>query len=351
MEEKKTFITNVLYYGLIFGLVYLFCNYLFGIFAPFILGFIFAYIAVRLTKKLFKKETKVLRVVSLIVLYVIIIALFALLAVLGVNELIEFIDTIPSLYKQYVEPVLLEMSSKNTKNIILFGSSIDVTELFNTLSDSIKTLLSNISGAIVSSGTSLISNTTSIIIAILTTLITSFFVAYDYEDILNYLERLFDGATKGLYTEIKDYLVNTVFLVVRSYLIIMSITFIELLIGLMIIGIDNFALVSMIVAFLDILPILGVGTVLIPWALFKFVIGDIGIGIGLLIVYIIITIVRNIIEPKLVGGNLGLHPLATLFTMLVGLELFGGLGMFGGPLIVSFLVKRELQLDENNNNK
>lgn len=342
MEDKKTFIINALYYVLIFALAYVFCNYLFGILAPFVLGFIFAYIAVRLTKKIFRKETKVLRVVALVILYLIIGGVLVLLAILGINEIIDFIGSIPALYKQYVEPVLIGVSSNidiNNPNIPI-ELQVEIQDIIANILDSIKSLVYSISSAIVSSGTSLISNTTSVIIAFLTTLITSFFVVYDYEDILNYLEKLFDSVTKGLYSEIKDYLVNTVFLVIKSYAIIMGVTFLELLVGLMILGVDNFALVAMIIAFLDILPVLGVGTVLIPWAIFELVIGNIGLCIGLLVLYGIITVIRNIIEPKLVGGNLGLHPLATLFSMLVGLELFGALGMFGCPLLISFLVKR-----------
>lgn len=345
MEEKKNFIINAIYYAIIFALLYLFCNYLFGILMPFILGFVFAYIAVRLTKKIFKDETKKLRVVSLIILYAIVITIVVILAVLGINKLIDFIATIPSLYKQYVEPVLIGASSNlniNQSNLPL-ELQLGISDILNDLLVSIKSIVSTISSAIVSSGTSLISNTTSVLIGILTTLITSFFVVYDYEDILNYIEKLFNSFTNGGYSELKDYFVNTVFLVIKSYLLIMAITFAELVIGLLILGVSNFALVAMIIAVLDIFPILGVGTVLIPWGLFELAIGNYVMAIGLLVLYGIITVIRNIIEPKIVGGNLGLHPLATLFTMLIGLELFGILGLFGCPLIISFFVKKELK--------
>lgn len=342
MENKKTFIINTLYYALIFALAYVFCNYLFGILAPFVIGFIFAYFAVRFTKNVFKKETKVLRVVSLVIIYAIVISVLVILAILGINEIIDFIASIPNLYKQYVEPVLQGFSSDiNLRNSNLpIDIQVEIKDILNNLLDSIKSLVSSISSAIVTSGSALISNTTSIIIAVLTTLITSFFVVYDYEDIMNYLEKFFNGLTKNLYSEVKNYCVNTVFLVIRSYGLIMFITFVELLIGLLILGVENFALIAMIVAVLDILPVLGVGTVLIPWGIFELIVGKYPLGIGLLVLYIIITLVRNVIEPKFVGANLDLHPLAALFSMLIGLNLFGVLGMFGLPLLISFLIKR-----------
>lgn len=339
MEEKKNFIINVLYYALIIGLAYLFCNYLLGIFMPFILGFVFAYIAVRLTKKIFKKESKWLRVASLLILYLIIIGILVLLVSLGINELIDFIGNIPNIYKQYIEPLLKNTNVSINSNIPI-SLQKEIGELLANLLNSIKGLLSSISSYLVSAGTSLISNTTSLLVGVLTTLIVSFFFAYDYDGILIYLESLMSDEGKAIYREVKDFLVNTVFLVVKSYALILFITFIELLIGLGIIGVNNFALISMVVAVLDILPVLGVGTVLIPWAIYHLLFSEVTTGILLLVLYGVITIIRHIIEPKIVGGNLELHPLAALFAMLVGLQLFGIVGMFGLPLLISFFAKR-----------
>lgn len=349
MENRKSFIINVLFYGLIFALVYVFCNYLLGIFAPFMLGFMFAYVAIRLSKKIFKIDKKSLRIITLILIYIVVAGIIVLLTALGINQLIDFIASIPILYKQYVEPVLIDMNNgiKTGRTNMPFNVQTDLNDILNNVLDSIKTFISNISSYIVTGATSLISNTTNILIAVLTTLITSFFVAADYETVVNYLESLMTGKVKEVYEEVCDFLINTVFLVIESYGLIMFITFVELFIGLMLIGVDNFALVSLIISVLDILPVLGVGTVLIPWAIFELIVGKTGMAIALGVLYLIITIIRNIIEPKIVGGNLELHPLATLFAMLVGLQLFGVLGLFGLPLLMSFLVKRSHKNEEN----
>ena len=341
MENKKEFIINVIYYAIIFGLIYLSCNYLFGILAPFILGFIFVYFAVRIAKKIFKKESKLHRIIALIILYLLVVAVIVLLVILGINEISGFISTLPSLYRQYVEPVLENLggnidSNSNLPTYLL----IDLKDIYSGFLDSLKTAVSTLSASVVSSGTSIISSTTGAIVAGLTMIITSFFVVADYEKIIWYFESLLSPNAKNIYEEIKDFTFNTVFSVIKCYAIIMLITFVELFIGLGILGVDNFALIAMIVSFLDILPVLGVGTVLIPWIIFELIVGKIGLGIGLLVVYIIITVVRNIIEPKFVGASLSLHPLATLFTMLIGLKIFGVLGMFGFPIVCSFFIKR-----------
>lgn len=344
MEDKKNFIINVLYYVIVFGLIYLSCNYLLGILAPFILGFIFAYFAVRIAKKIFKKESKLHRILALVLLYIVVVAIIILLVVLGINEISGFISNIPSLYKQYVDPVFHNIGTEvDNKSKLSLLFALDLKDIYSNLLDSIKTAVSTISTSIVSSGTSLISSTTETIVAALTMIITSFFVVSDYESIIWYFESLLSPNAKQLYEEIKDFMFNNVFSVIKCYVIIMFITFAELFIGLGILGVNNFALIAMIVSFLDILPVLGVGTVLIPWFIFELIVGKIGLGIGLLALYLIITVIRNIIEPKFVGSSLGLHPLATLFTMLIGLKILGILGMFGVPIVCSFFIKRKEQ--------
>lgn len=340
MENKKEFIINVLYFALIFGLVYLSYHYLLGMLLPFIIGFLFAYFALQITKKIFKKDTKLIRILSLILLFVVIAAVLSLFAALGINQIIDFIGSIPSLYKQYVEPVLLKLS-KDGYLIDLPFTQITVNDIL----DAIKQLISNVSASIVSGATSLISNTTDLLISFLTMLVTAFYAVVDFEKIVAYLESLLSGKTKKLYDEACDFLTNTVFKVLKSYAIIMFITFVELLIGFFIFKINNFALIAMITAFLDILPVVGVGTVLIPWAIFEFIVSKYTLGIELLVLYIVITVIRNIIEPKFVGGSLDLHPLATLFAMMIGLALFGILGLFGLPLLLSFIVKKHKKVE------
>ena len=91
-------------------------------------------------------------------------------------------------------------------------------------------------------------------------------------------------------------------------------------------------LLAVIISILDILPLLGVGTVLIPWALVEIIFSkDYYTGIGLFILYVIITVVRQITEPKIVAGSLGLSPLLTLIAMYAGLRLFGFFGIIIGP--------------------
>lgn len=126
----------------------------------------------------------------------------------------------------------------------------------------------------------------------------------------------------------------------RAYLLILLITFFELYIALSILGVDYAFLIAALTALVDILPVFGVGIVLLPWAAVLLVSKQFYVGFGLLITYAIVMVVRQIIEPRVVSGSLGLHPLLTLFCMYVGYRLFGIPGMMLAPAAAIVLAGR-----------
>lgn len=126
---------------------------------------------------------------------------------------------------------------------------------------------------------------------------------------------------------------------VRAYAILLGLTFLLLFVGFLVLGVDYAFLLALLVAIVDILPVLGVGTVLIPWAIVMLVQKEFYLGFGLLILYLAVALIRQIAEPKLLGKTLGLHPLLTLFATYVGFSLFGLLGMLLAPL-AALLVKK-----------
>ena len=128
---------------------------------------------------------------------------------------------------------------------------------------------------------------------------------------------------------------------IRAYGLIMCVTFLEMVLGLSILKLfgiyENgyiFA-IALITAVIDIVPVLGTGTVLIPWAIWMFFSGD--VAMGLLVIYGVITVVRQIVEPKLVASQLGLPAFVTLMAMYIGSQLFGFVGLFLLPMTVMLL--------------
>lgn len=123
----------------------------------------------------------------------------------------------------------------------------------------------------------------------------------------------------------------------RAYMILFLMTFGELFIGFVILGVDYSMLVALLVAVVDLLPVLGTGTVLVPWGVWCLITGGVGRGIGLLVLYGVITVVRQVAEPHIVGGSFGMHPLVSLIAMYVGFRLFGVVGMIVFPALVVLL--------------
>ena len=122
-----------------------------------------------------------------------------------------------------------------------------------------------------------------------------------------------------------------------SYLLIMLITFSIMLTGLLLLRIPGALMIAAVIAFLDVLPVIGVGTVLIPWSIISFASGNTYLGISLLILLFVSEVVRQLAEPRIVGKNLGIHPLLTLVMIYAGYSLFGVLGLLLIPLVPALL--------------
>ena len=151
------------------------------------------------------------------------------------------------------------------------------------------------------------------------------------------------GKRADAFIRTKQIIFSTLGKMIRAYGLIMCITFLEMVLGLSILKLfgiyENgyiFA-IALITAVIDIVPVLGTGTVLIPWAIWMFFSGDVAMGIGLLVIYGVITVVRQIIEPKLVASQLGLPAFVTLMAMYIGSRLFGFVGLFLLPMTVMLL--------------
>ena len=131
----------------------------------------------------------------------------------------------------------------------------------------------------------------------------------------------------------------------KAYLFLMLMTFVEVFVGLSVLKVKYAFLLALGISTVDILPVLGAGSILLPWAAAVLFMGRTSLGLGLIILYGTITLVRQIVEPAVVGSTIGLHPIAALFSTYAGLYLFGIVGMIAGPAVVfvafEMLKKRE----------
>ena len=341
-DNKKRFIVNTIYFFLIALIVYVFLNYAINLISPFIFAFLIAYMLQKPTKSLavmLKIPPKMVSIVLVLLFYSTIGLLFSLIGIKLISVVTALISGLPLVYESQLEPFLL-----NTFDVVeqavyrLDPALVEVlNEGFNQFVNSLGEDVKNVSLSLVGSLSSIASSLPEFLIKIVLMIISTFFIAMDYDTLAQFLSRQFTKRNNEIIQKIKQYISHTLFVVVRSYLLIMGITFIELSVGLSVIGIPNAVLIAFMIAIFDILPVLGTGGIMIPWVLITLLQGNYQISIGILIVYVFVTIVRNILEPKIVGGQLGLHPVVALMSMFIGANLIGVIGLFGFPITLSLL--------------
>ena len=120
----------------------------------------------------------------------------------------------------------------------------------------------------------------------------------------------------------------------------MLVTFCELTVGLFLLGVKGPWFIAFMIAVFDIMPVLGTGGILIPWTIISLAMGNFFFAAGMFILYLIVTIVRSSIEPKIIGDQVGLHPVATLMSMYLGTKLLGVIGLLGFP--ISLVILKQL---------
>ena len=345
LEHKKRFrfVINFLYYTFIVGVVYLLLRYGLGLFAPFIAAFVIAYILrrpARFCSDKLKIPYKPLAYIFVLLFYCTIGTFLILIGIKLFSTFTDLVFRLPSIYTAEIEPFLISMYKQIETEVYKMDPALIsiVNEYFNHFIQSLGDLISSLSVAAVSVVSGFASSLPIFLVKILLMVISSFFIAGDYDLLVGFTLRQFSGRGKVLVIEIKEYIVGTLFVCIQSYALIMSITFVELSIGLTIIGVEGSILIALLISVFDILPVLGTGGIMIPWAIITVLQGNYTMAVGLLAVYFAITVIRNILEPKIVGSQIGLHPVVTLTSMFVGVQLFGVIGLFGFPITLSLLV-------------
>lgn len=341
IQEKRDFLTNVAYWSVVILAVYLGFEYLLPISVPFIFGLLIAWLVVWLSGKL-RCRNRLVRLALTVLVYGIIGLLITIAAAKGVSTLSGIIHWLPEFYEMKLLPLATLIYEWVEQTVQLLNPALlsALEMLLESLLSGLKNMISALSGFAVNLVSGIATGIPNLILSLLAMIFSTVFVVVDYEGIAAFYQKHTPEKVKNVLTTIRIYLTDTLFVVIRSYLLIMLLTFTELSILFSLFGIENAVLKAAIIALLDILPILGTGGIMIPWGIISLVLGYTKLGIQLLLIYIIVTVIRNYVEPKIVGTQLELHPIITLISMFIGLRLFGFWGLFGLPVGISFLWKQ-----------
>ena len=341
-EKRRKFLITFAYFAVITLLVFVVIRYALPMLTPFVIGAAVAYLLrfpIRFCHRKLKLPYKGAAVIVVLLFYGIIGTLLVLLSIKAAGWVLDAVTLLPTMYQTHAIPFFEEVSNNLEK--IFYDLDPEVMSTLEALGDRLLSsagdMISSLSGTVAGALSGAAISIPGLFLRLVLTIISTFFIAIDYESLKAFVLRQLDEKTHNLLWEIKSYVGGTLWVCIRSYAIIMTLTFVELSIGLSIIKLEHAVLIALLISIFDVLPVLGTGGIMIPWMVLAAIQGDFRMSLSLLIIYVVITIIRNIVEPKIVGGQLGLHPIVTLSSMFVGVQLFGVIGLFGFPIGLSLL--------------
>ena len=346
MEKKKSFIINVIFYGMILMAGMVFCKFILPVLIPFLIAFLVAAIIQIPVKKIGKDSGKKKRIIAVLLcgtFYFIFFMAVILLGTKAVKTAWNMVVSAPAVYYEKVVPFIGEIADSLQETVVSIdaGASQQIEEAFSDISQNMGQYISDFSVRAVKWLSGGVTGIPGFIVKLVVTVVATFFMAIDFPKVTGLFKRWIPAEKEGTVNKGTDYIKNVVFIYIKSYSLLFFMTFVELSIGLLILRIPYALLLALGIAVFDILPVLGTGGILLPWAVILVVIGNIPLAIGILILYVIITVIRNIMEPKIVGKQIGLHPLAAMVAMFVGLKVLGIIGMVVFPVTLAVIMNLE----------
>lgn len=363
VEKRRSFIINILYAAIWIGIGYLCIKYALGVIWPFVVSLFFAMLLQRPVNAMARK-TPLKRGISSVIMVLLIVVLagsiVGFIVVRITMELGDFfryllmkIEDAPSFASQimawfhnavaFLPDTLEQTVTASVESFVnrLLGIETELNAAAPAAADS------GIDFSVLSSPLGAVWGTAKQIpmfaAGLLVCIVSCCFMTADYHNLRDGILRQFKPASQAAVVRAKQVTFSTIGKMGKSYSIIIGITFSEMVIGLSVLKLCRlytggyiFA-IALVTAVVDIMPVLGTGTILIPWAVISFCTGKFGLGVGLLVLYTIIGIIRQVVEPKLVSAQLGLPPYLTLAAMYIGTQLFGFLGLFLLPLLLTLL--------------
>ena len=325
---------------LLFSILLLFFAVKLSIFyMPFLIAFIIASLIepiIRFVKKYTKFQRKTSAIIVLATFSIIIISMIVWGTTVLISESSELLRSL-NIYTDKIYNLF--QSFMGNINFEKFNIPPEVTQLLQNSTEDLLSVVSNWIKEFLNSIIQLITSLPTIGIYIVITLLATYFICADRLYILDQIEHHFPKKwVKKLTMHLKQ-LLSSLGNYLKAEAILVIIAFFQVLIGLFILqkmgmNVEYPLLAAIGIGFVDALPILGSGTVLIPWAIISAINGDIKLAIGLLIIFAILSVVRQFLEPKVVSKKIGIHPIFTLIAMYTGFKAIGIIGLLIGPIAI-----------------
>ena len=203
---------------------------------------------------------------------------------------------------------------------------------------SLTSLIMPVTQTVINAATWVASSLPRILIFTVAFLFSCVFLVKDYDFIMHSIANQLPQSVLGRMMQVKKYAFSAMGKYLKGMAIILLITFAELFTGFLILNIQYAFLLALIISLFDIMPALGTGGILVPWGVVLLILGDARAGVSILVLYVIILVVRQFIEPKIMSSTLGTYPLITVLGMYAGYHLFGVTGLMLLPILLTVIV-------------
>ena len=339
-QTKKRFIINTVFFVLVSMIIYISGRFLFQYLFPFVLASVLAW-AVQRPAQFISSKTRLKKGVCAVLIaawfYIFIaVVLFFVLSRIG-TALRSIFKELPMIF-DFAEKIVIRL--KNTVTSFSGGISDKTAHRINEIAlEMIGNIKSSMGEWASDWATALAGRVPSFLVGSIVTLVAGCYIAKDFDGLSKFLRKLSGEKVYSNFIKVKNIFVTSIFKIIKGYIILMALTFFELALGLMLLEVNYAVLVALIVSVIDLLPVFGVGAVLIPWSVAEFLADNSGRGIGILTLYLAICIVRNFLEPKIIGRQIGINPLFTLIAMFAGLKIFGFWGLILFPVTLIVVIK------------
>lgn len=327
-------IANLLFTAAVFVLFFIVLPKLLVFFMPFFIAWIIACIANPLVSFL-EKRIKIMRkhgsVIIIVLVLALLVGLIYLIALLLIREARDLMQNLPEIYDNIKLQLDSSLSSLQDKiKILPLGLQDTTGNLQSSSSKILENAIQNFSRNPWDKASNLAKNVAETFLMIIVTIIASYFFIADKDRLGKKIKKITPKSVREHYKLIVDHFLRAFASYCIAQLKLMVVTFFLLFISFLAIHTNYAALLALVTAFIDLLPIFGTGFILWPWILFKLLTGKYGTAIFLLATYILCQTVKQLLQPKLVGDGIGMKPLPTLVFMFIGYRIKGLLGLILG---------------------
>lgn len=341
-KKKIEFIVQVIYVAIVLLLCYIGLRIAVLVW-PFFLALLLVACINPLVQLIYRKlkiNQQVTSVIILVALYSgVAFLIFAVCTkiIFGIKEVFR---QLPIYYEETLKPALDNFAGWTEGWLvnIPIEQLQNIESIGNSISNALTNFISSISDYGIAFVTDLIGGIPGLLISIAFAILLSFFISLEYDKMMGFFRTQFPDKIISKTDELKMLCKDTIFKYIKAWMILMVCTFVELSIGFFVIGISNPIGKAAGIAIFDALPVFGTGGIMIPWIIIELFQMNYKISFSLAILYIIVTVIRNMIEPKVVGDQLGLNPVVSLISIYMGYRLLGVMGMILFPILAQILL-------------